>query len=316
MRGERLLKIILHLQNNIRITSKELAEKLEVSERTIHRDMESLSTAGIPVVAERGAGGGWSLLDGYRTRLTGMNNEEIQSLLYLGHSQIAADLGLQKSLENALLKLNASLPHSLLGDAHYVKERIHIDGAGWHQSSEHNPFLPMIQDAVWQQHKLIIDYTKDSGLSRREVLPLGLVAKGKLWYLIAEMEHSIRSYRISRIANVENTGAFFERPPNFHLATYWEQSIASFLSALPKYSAKLRLHRKLLQRTDRMPYIKIEQIIEEYEEYIVALVRFDTLESACEIMLSLGEHAEALEPLELRSTIRDAALAVAERHKL
>ncbi len=127
-----MLSILLLLQTNGRMTSRQLAEKLEVSERTIFRDMESLSMAGVPVFAERGSSGGWHLSEGYRTNLTGLKKDEIQSLLLMNPTGVLKDLGLDQDFDQAFLKLLAALPPSIRSDAEYVRQRIHIDGAGWH----------------------------------------------------------------------------------------------------------------------------------------------------------------------------------------
>src|ERR1043165_6501489 len=154
MRADRLLSILLLLQTHPRLTGRELATRLEVSERTIHRDMESLSAAGVPVVAERGAGGGWSLLESYRTNLTGLNLAEIRTLLIAAPAHLMSDLGLRQASETALIKLLAALPgeHSR-HDAAFMRQRIHMDGAGGQQEPELVEWLPVVQEALWQERK-------------------------------------------------------------------------------------------------------------------------------------------------------------------
>src|SRR5262245_108945 len=142
MRADRLLSILLLLQTGGRMTARGLAERLEVSERTIHRDMEALSMAGVPVIAERGANGGWSLLEAYRTNLTGLNQAEIQALFLTQPPHVLSDLGMRQAAEGALVKLLASLPTPQRQDAEFMRARIHVDGAGWKQSVESVPCLP------------------------------------------------------------------------------------------------------------------------------------------------------------------------------
>src|SRR5215831_17768904 len=186
MRADRLISIMLLLQVRRQITARELARRLEVSERTIHRDMEALGMAGVPVVAERGTGGGWSLLEGYRTNLTGLTGTEMQALLLAKPSPLLADLGLRQAAEVALLKLLAALPAMSRRAAEYARQRLHVDGAGWHEAAEAVPFLLPIQEAIWQERKLRLTYQRGDGATvERLVDPLGLVAKGGVWYLAA-----------------------------------------------------------------------------------------------------------------------------------
>ena len=200
MRADRLLSIMLLLQTYRRMTAHDLANRLEVSERTIHRDMESLSAAGVPVVAERGAGGGWSLMGEYRTNLTGLNEAEIQALFLARSPRLLDDLGLGKAAEAAFIKLFAAVPPAMRRDAESASQRIYVDGAGWNQSEESAPLLPFLQDAVLKDRAVRFKYQRgDDCAVVREVGPLGLVAKGGVWYLVAAIDGDIRNYRVSRV---------------------------------------------------------------------------------------------------------------------
>src|SRR5215208_5430614 len=186
MRADRLLSIMLLLQLYQRLTAGELARRLEVSERTIHRDMEALSTAGVPVVAERGSGGGWALVDGYRTNLTGLNAAEVQTLFSGLPPRLLADLRLDRARDAAHVKLLAALPEASRADAEYARRRVHVDVAGWGGAEEAVPHLHAAQEAVWRGRKLLFTYGGDcGGAAERAVDPLGLVAKGGVWYLVA-----------------------------------------------------------------------------------------------------------------------------------
>ena len=241
MRADRLLSILLLLQTHQRLTGRDLAKRLEVSERTIHRDMEALGMAGVPVMAERGTGGGWSLLEGYRTNLTGLTSSEMQALLLASPTRLLADLGLRQAAEAALLKLLAALPAVSRSNAEYARQRLHVDGAGWHEAAEAVPYLLPIQEAIWQERTLRLTYQRGDGATvERLVDPLGLVAKGGVWYLVASVEGELRSYRVSRVLGAEATEASFARPPAFDLAAYWQQSTADFKANLPRYPATLR----------------------------------------------------------------------------
>ncbi|HEX8339101.1 MAG TPA: HTH domain-containing protein, partial [Pyrinomonadaceae bacterium] len=176
MRADRLVSIMLLLQIHRRLTAGELARRLEVSERTIHRDMEALSKAGVPVVAERGAGGGWALVGGYRTNLTGLNAAEVQTLFAGLPPRLLADLGLNRDSEAAHVKLLAALPPSARADAEYARRRVHVDVAGWGGGAEEAvPHLHTIQEAVWRGRRLCFTYGGDRGESAGRVAdPLGL----------------------------------------------------------------------------------------------------------------------------------------------
>src|SRR5262245_43462379 len=250
MRADRLLSIVLLLQTHGQLTSRTLAERLEVSERTIHRDMEALSGAGIPVVAERGSAGGWSLLGEYRTNLTGLNEAEIQSLFVTQSPKVLADLKLQKASDAALLKLLAALPAIYRRGAERARQRIYIDSAGWSKVEESVPHLHLIQEAIWSERRLRITYERgaDCDAVERELDPLGLVAKGSAWYLVAGVAGVVRSYRISRISQAEILPASCSIPKDFDLRSYWENSAATFKANVPNYLATFRVAPSVFPR--------------------------------------------------------------------
>lgn len=314
MRADRLLMIMSLLQTHGQMSSRELAGQLEVSERTVHRDMEALSIAGIPVYAERGSKGGWMLSEGYRSRITGMTTTEIRSLLLLQSSSIVKDLGLNGDLSTAFLKLLSALPATVRTDAEYVRERIHVDGAGWHAAEPiRNSHLQDVQEAIWGQQRLRITYRGwDSDTdAERIVLPLGLVAKQSIWYMIAQTEEEIRTYRISRLKDVERLEATFVRPEAFDLAAYWERSVERFKINLPRYPAQVRIASVRWSQFLRERYVKvISSAAVEDTDWTEATVEFQTLETACEILLGLGRYAQALSPEELRETVYEESKAI------
>ncbi|MFD0677492.1 MULTISPECIES: helix-turn-helix transcriptional regulator [unclassified Paenibacillus] len=304
MRAERLLTLLLCLQHHGKMTTRQLAEKVEVSERTIARDMEALSAAGIPVFAFRGAFGGWSLSEGYRTNLTGLKIEEIQSLLLMNSSGIMNDLGLRSNFDTALLKLLASLPPSLQRDAEFMRERIHVDGAGWHQSQEAFPYLGIVQEAIWNEKKLMIEYPKNTTKTERLVEPLGLVAKASIWYLVARTNGEMRTFRISRIDSARIMDISFTRPDDFQLATYWEQSTQAFQATLPYYPAIVKIQEHLLPQFQQARYVKVKETWPAADSgWLLASVDFHTIESACEIILSYSPYLKVDEPYDLRLAV-------------
>lgn len=316
MRADRLLSIMLLLQINRRMTARELAGRMEVSERTIHRDMEALSQAGVPVVAERGIGGGWSLVDGYRTNLTGLNEAEIQALFVAGPSRLLADLHLEKASDAALIKLTASLPSASRRDAEYARQRIHIDVSGWGRTEETFPCLHTIQEAVWRERKLRMTYGRgiDDHSVERTVDPLGLVAKGSVWYLVAGVEGQVRSYRVSRVREAALTDDACVRPPDFDLSAVWEQSSKEFKDSFPRYYATMRAHPEAVPRMQFAGrFARVEHVGErDAEGWAEVSMRFQFEREACEFALSFGTQVEIIEPEELRDKVVRMAESVIE----
>ncbi|HWI61037.1 MAG TPA: YafY family protein [Symbiobacteriaceae bacterium] len=313
MRADRLLSILLLLQMHGQMTSRELARRLEVSERTIHRDMEALSMAGVPVVAERGAGGGWALPDGYQTNLTGLNASEVQSLFFHRPLRIMADLGLADAAEGALTKLLATLPPDSRRTAEYIRQRIHVDMAGWQRSGDNVAFLPPLQDAVWQDRKVRITYQKNDGTAfDRVVDPLGLVAKGSVWYLIAATDGQPKTYRVSRVVGAEVLDEPCVRPAGFDLAAHWSQAAADFVAALPRYPAVVRADQAILQRMRYASrWSKIEEVGPPDESgWCRVALRFEEEENAIEFVLSFGPSIEVLEPAPLRGKVLELARGI------
>jgi predicted DNA-binding transcriptional regulator YafY len=309
MRAQRLLSILMQLQVNRRVTARDLAEKLEVSQRTILRDMEALSGSGIPVIAERGVGGGWSLLEEYQTRLTGLTPEEIQSLFVSRTPRVIADLGLKQTADAAWTKLQAALPTSARKQADFVKQRILIDTSGWRNPSESTSSLPILLDALWQDRQLRFVYERALGeAGERMVDPLGLVARGSVWYLIANRQAELRTYRISRIRDAEILGALASRPADFDLATYWERSRKEFRDKLPQFRATF-LAKPTVMHWIRYRGWRLEEEQGEGNRVRVGL-RFDSEEEALQFSVSFGADVEVIKPLELRTKVCDVALGI------
>lgn len=314
MRADRLLSILLLLQVHRRQTARELARRLEVSDRTIHRDMEALSAAGFPVFAERGSGGGWMLVEGYKTNLTGLNKDEIQALFLTKPLRLLTDLGLDRASDAAMLKLSAALPAAHRDNAEHARQRIHIDIAGWNRSDEAVRLLPVLQQAVWQERKLKFTYERGGGCEavERFAEPLGLVAKGSVWYLVAVVDGDIRSYRVSRVVSAELIDEPCVRPKGFDLAEFWEQSTVSFKSQLPRYQALVRAHPDVFPRMSFAGrFARIEQAYPpDSDGWIRAALRFDVEEMAVEYALSFGSKMEVLQPETLREKVITAAEGV------
>jgi predicted DNA-binding transcriptional regulator YafY len=312
MRADRLLSILLLLQVHRRLTARELSRRLEVSERTIHRDMLALSIVGVPVTAVRGTGGGWRLLEAYQTNLTGLSEAEIQALFLTTPTRLLSDLGLHRASEAALIKLVAAIPSVLRNGAEDMRARIHVDIAGWHQTHEPVPCLRTLQDAVWQGRKLRFTYPRGEVSVERVVDPLGLVAKGNAWYLVAAVDGEPRSYRVSRIRDAVALDQLCQRPPKFDLAGYWEKSSAEFQANLPRYLATLRFSP---DETNRIASVSIYAQVEledapDGDGSVTRVMRFDSERAACAFVLGFAGKVEVLQPQALRERVLWAARSV------
>lgn len=313
MRADRLLSILLLLQVHRRLTARELARRLEVSERTIQRDMEALSVAGVPVYAARGAGGGWALQEAYRTDLTGLNEAEIQSLFLSRPARLLADLGLRQAAEGALAKVLAALPAGRQRGAEFARQRVYVDTSGWNRPAEAVPRLPALQEAVWQERKVALTYRRNDGaVVERLVDPLGLVAKGNAWYLVAAVEGEPRTYRVARVADARPTDEPCARPKDFDLAGFWEQSAAAFQTALKRYAATVRVAPDAVAAARGVGlYGRVEgEDPPDADGWTTLMVKFDAPHEAREYALRFGDRLEVVAPAELRAAVIDAAARI------
>ncbi|QLH20194.1 YafY family protein [Streptomyces sp. Rer75] len=319
MRADRLLSLLLLLQNRGRMTAPEIAAELEVSVRTVYRDIDALSGSGVPVYADRGPAGGYRLLDGYRTRLTGLTGDEADSLFLAGMPGPAAELGLGADLTTAQLKLRAALPPELDERSRRIQERFHLDAPGWFRDAEPVPYLAAAAEAVWRRRVLRVHYRRWRGEVHRDLHALGLVLKGGIWYLVARAEDTIRSYRVARILAAEVLGEVFERPAGFDLAAYWQESARAMEAARFRGEAELLLTERGL-RLLPMKFGAVGAVAaaaagppDDRGRVRVALP-VESLPVAVDDMLRLGTDAEVLGPPELRTAVARAVTELAERY--
>ena len=299
MRATRLVSLLLLLQLRGQLTAAELAAHFGVSIRTIHRDVESLGAAGVPVEALRGPAGGYRLSGGYRTKLTGLTAAEAEALFVAPAP--AAELGLGGVLTNARLKVLSALPPDLQERASRAERYFHLDTRGWFRAEDTVPHLPTIAAATWQGRRLSARYREGSRVVQRTLDPLGLVLKGGAWYLVAHRSAGMRVYRVSRFASVRVREEGFERPEGFELASYWEEWSRSFEASRPQVEVKIRAS-ELVRRF--LPG-------ELHGEGGVYVVGFENLDEAFRELLKFGPDAEVLEPAELRERVATAAGEVA-----
>jgi len=327
MRADRLLSILLLLQARGRLTGRELAERLEVSARTLHRDMESLSAAGVPVFALRGSRGGWQLDEGWRTQVPGLDETELRALL-MAQPRIIGDVRLAAAAERALGKLMAALPVPLRAQAASIRQRLYVDAAGWRATTENLSMLPIVQDAVSRDRKLTIRYRRAGGKStdaclegsvegnrERIIDPLGLVAKGSTWYLVAGTPKGFRTFRVSRIEKAKLLDLPSQRPLDFDLATNWKSSTKQFQDAWPQCHVTLRLEPRTAEWVKMWWNVSPVESVgsPDTEGWITLRVQFDHPDEARFFVLGLGPRADVIEPVSLRDRVEADLTAAAER---
>jgi predicted DNA-binding transcriptional regulator YafY len=288
VRATRLVSLLLLLQTRGQLTAADIAERLEVSVRTVHRDVESLAAAGVPVEAVRGPAGGYRLAGGYRTRLTGLTADEAEALFAAGMPGPAAELGLGGELAAARLKLLAALPSELQERATRAQRLFHLDARGWFRAEDSVPHLPALASAVWAGCRVRIRYREGNKVVQRTIDPLGLVIKAGAWYLVAHRIAGMRVYRVSRVASVRPLDESCERPEGFDLATYWQEWSRAFEESRPRVEVTVRGAKGLRTLT------------------------FENLAEAQRELLRYGAGVEVVEPVELRERVGEAAREVVE----
>jgi predicted DNA-binding transcriptional regulator YafY len=309
MRASRLLSILLLLQTRGRVTARALAEEFETSARTIYRDIDQLSAAGVPVYADRGPGGGFSLLEGYRTRLTGLNADEAETLFLAGLPGPAADLGLGEALAAAQLKLLASLTDEGRSGAERLARRFHLDPIAWFRSREHAEVLPKLAEAVLTSRRIRVVYDSWTAEVERELEPLGLTLKAGVWYLVAQAAGTPRTYRVSRFRALEVTETVFAPPAGFDLAAFWGEWVTAFEARLLRGEARLRLSPEGLRGLCALNPA-IERAARAAgppgpDGWTEAVIPIESVEHAAGDILKLGVEAEVLGPPELRERVAE-----------
>ncbi|WP_042377385.1 helix-turn-helix transcriptional regulator [Streptacidiphilus melanogenes] len=320
MRASRLVSLLLLLQNRGRMTAADLAAELEVSVRTIYRDVESLAASGVPVYGEPGHEGGYALVDGYRTRLTGLTAHEAEALFLAGLPGPAAELGLGSVLTAAELKLEAALPHELRRQARRVRERFHLDAPGWYREADDVPHLPAVAAAVWQRHAVHVRYRRwyAPEIVERRLEPRGIVLKGGRWYVVAHAGGpEPRVYRISQIQELRSLDEEFTVPADFDLAGYWQAHARRLQDRLWQGRAEIRISPAGVERLREAAAQAVIDAVDAGEEerpggWRRALIPIESTTHAEGELLRLGPQVEVLSPPELRARITTAARALAE----
>jgi predicted DNA-binding transcriptional regulator YafY len=311
MRADRLLALMMLLQTRGRMTAHALATELEVSERTIYRDVDALSAAGVPIYGEAGNAGGYALLDSYRTNLTGLSAGEVRALFMLNIPAPLADLGVSQELKSALLKLTAALPAARRPDEENVRQRFYLDSVGWQRDDEAVPFLKTLHQAVWENRKLYLTVRAFATQVQKLVEPYGLVAKAGVWYLVCAAFGQVRVHRVSYLIDARLADETFTRPADFDLAAYWRASCAEreqnratfvarvrvapeFVAVLPRYFGNAL--REQIARAEKSP-----------DGWLTLELAFESFEAARDRLLAFGRGVEVIEPEALRTSVADFA---------
>ena len=302
--------MLILLQLRGRLTAQALAEEFELSPRSVYRDMDALSAAGVPIYADRGPGGGFSLLDGYRTRLTGLAAPEAEALLLAGLPAAAAALGLAHPAAAARLKLLAALPPEASKGAARIGERFHLDPLDWYRRAEAPAHLPLIAKAIWGERHLSTHYAGWPAAVRRKIDPLGLVLKAGAWYLVARSGGHVRTYKVERMMETGALDEGYDYPAAFDLAAHWRADLERFEKSLWRGEAKLRvsaaasswLHGLGTEVADAIMAAPVGP-----DGWREAMVPIESVEHAARQIASFGDEIEVIAPAALRRRLAEHA---------
>jgi predicted DNA-binding transcriptional regulator YafY len=324
MRASRLVSLLLLLQTRGRMTAQQLADELEVSVRTIYRDVESLHEAGIPLYGDAGPAGGYQLLAGYRTRLTGLSANEAEAMFLAALPGPAAELGLGSVMAAAQLKVKAAMPPELADRSGRIQERFLLDAPGWYDDGDTSRFLPAVAEAVWNQHRIRVLYRRwtEPTEVERTLSPYGIVLKTGKWYSVAESAGRVNTFRVNQILELTALDTeHFERPADFDLAAYWSQEVTEFRSRLIQGKAIIRLSPAGRRRLEEVMAADVVKAVDATAEddcdrdgWIKATVPIESMTHAHGEFLKLGAGVEVVAPPELRDRIAETAAGLARMY--
>jgi predicted DNA-binding transcriptional regulator YafY len=322
MRAARLIKMVLLLQSRPSMTAAELARELEVSERTVTRDAQALSEAGVPVYADRGRAGGYRLIGGYRTRLTGLARSEAEALFLSGVPGALREMGLEDASSAARLKVSAALMPSVRDASRSAAQRFHLDAPNWFKEPKAPELLPAVADAVWDDRRIVARYRRGESEVERELEPYGLVLKAGVWYLCARVagHGSYRVYRIDRFTAVDpgdERDGRFERDEDFDLPAFWDERAEQFARSLLRAEVVVRVSPGGVRR---LPYTVDPRSAREAlraadapdgDGWVTLTLPVESEEVAHTQLAALGPEVEVLAPEELRARFADDAIRLA-----
>ena len=304
MKSERLVSLMLLLQARSPRSARDLARTLEVSMRTVYRDVEALCTSGVPVYAERGPNGGITLSNGYRQAIAQFSTDELHAL-FVAAADPLADLGIAAH-ERALHKIRGALPDLQRRAAEKAGERILLDHNRWYRSEQPTQLLATLRRAVWDDRAVRLTYRDRNGkLTTRDIDPLGLVSKAGVWYIAARIDGGeMRTFRAERIEQVEELGRQFSRPADFDLHRYWSTATSKPEHDACTYEATLRIESDATESI--MPYYPAEAI-EQDNSGKTYRVRFPSEDAAVGHVMMLGRKAHVIGPAQFREAVMSRA---------
>jgi predicted DNA-binding transcriptional regulator YafY len=310
------------LQSQRRVTAPALARALEVSTRTILRDIDQLSAAGVPLWSERGRHGGFQLQDGWSTQLTGLTETESQALLLAGLPGPATDLGLGAAASSARLKLVASLPADWREQADRVGARLYIDHLDWYRHRDTPDCLRDVAAAVWQSLCIVVQYESWRGTSRRELQPLGLVLKAGAWYVVAQTagQAASKTYRLSNVQSWRLTPKRFKRPKHFDLPSHWKAATAEFEAGLARLQAQVLASPRAMTwlANARIPFVVLRDAAPApapRNDWATVLWPLESIDHGARQLLSFGAEVEVLGPAALRRQVEQVLASALERYR-
>lgn len=316
MRADRLLSIVLLLQRHKHLTAKSLADSLTVTERTIYRDLEALSIAGVPVYTKSGPDGGCFLDESYRTSLNWLSGIELQAVMSGGNSPALHELGMGQVRDNAVLKLLSLIPSRHQSEASLMRQRLYFDSSGWYATTEPTPALPIVKDAVWGDYWLEAVYeTWEGDRQPRTLAPYSLIYRTERWYVAAKTapDSQMLTFRLSRLSDARLTNRRFDRDPAFDIETYWAAASEQFVGKVPTYPVTLRV------RPEALPYFRTlfsgrYTVESQTDDQCIVRVQYTVFEEARTSVLGLGTLAEVIAPVELGTAVIAHARAIVAKH--
>jgi len=319
MRADRLLSLLMFLQNRGRTTTNRLAEELEVSRRTIVRDLYALRVAGFPVYTERGPHGGVYLHEDFRVRLTDLTQGELAALFTFSVPAPLADLGMGETAKGALLKLAAALPQARQDVERDVRSRLYLDPNPWHASREAVPTLSILRQAVWEDRWLRATLLRVRQIPiEHEIAPYGLVAKERVWYVVwRRRDGELRVDRASDVVEAELLEDTFDRPPGFDLGEFWTTWATEYEENRWFFTVTVRVMTEALAELAGAlgRYIRRTADSEQGSTVIDVEMAFDGFEHARAALLAYGGAVEVIEPDALRLSIADFAQRIVETYE-
>lgn len=305
MKADRLISILMLLQVHKQLTANDLAKRLEVSVRTIYRDIESLSSLGIPIFTDRGTNGGIKLLGDYQTTLSGINKDELYSLFIPTGDKVLDDLGIGKLKDSTMIKLLGSSSTYQMNEIKNIQNYIFIDMYTWGENpiKVDTAILSILQEGIWNSKVLNIVYRKINETKNVILNPLGLVCKRGIWYLIGENNEIIKTYKVSNIESALLTDTLFDRPKDFNLEKHWKSSTSNFKSSIPKHTFTFKVNPSIVNHIKARQFISISNIVVE-DNNIYMDINFDAIFQGIEFAFGYGKEIEIIYPIDARAEIK------------